>query len=246
MKEKILEGAGLSKNESKVYLTLLRLGTASAGMITDESGVHRRNVYDALERLMNRGLVGSITRGKVKYFEVADPNRLLDILNDEKESIKKKETNIKSILPELILISNSRKRNEHVNVYKGREGIKTVLEDVLKTGKENLVLGAAVPKKLLPIIERYHRKRIILKIPLKMLFNKADEKRGLKLAKNPYTEVRFLPHAYDSPITVNIYGNKVGLLIWSEENPSGILIENNNVYVGFREFFNLIWKIAEN
>jgi sugar-specific transcriptional regulator TrmB len=245
MRQEVLEELGLSKNEAKVYLALLGIGSASVGKITKESGVHRRNVYDALERLMKRGLVGDVTKSKVKYFEVANPNRLLDILNKEKESMKKKENGIKSILPELLMLCDTKKQDEYVNVYKGREGIVTILEDVLKTGRENLVLGARVPKELLPVIERYHKQRLKLKVPLKMLFNKADRKRGMRLSKEPNTEVRFLPNAYDSPITANIYGSKVGLLIWSEKNPMGILIQNHNVYVGFKEFFKLIWNVAE-
>jgi len=50
MRQKVLEELGLAKNEAKVYLNLLRLGSASVGKSTAESGVHRRNVYDSLER----------------------------------------------------------------------------------------------------------------------------------------------------------------------------------------------------
>ena len=39
--EDILESAGLSKNESKVYLTLLRLGSSPAGIIAEKSRVYR-------------------------------------------------------------------------------------------------------------------------------------------------------------------------------------------------------------
>ena len=39
----------LSKNEALVYLKLLRLGNASASQIIDATGLHRANVYDALD-----------------------------------------------------------------------------------------------------------------------------------------------------------------------------------------------------
>ncbi|RLE45719.1 MAG: TrmB family transcriptional regulator, partial [Candidatus Methanomethylicota archaeon] len=39
--EQVLREMGLSKNEIKVYLTLLKLGSANVGDITKKSGVHR-------------------------------------------------------------------------------------------------------------------------------------------------------------------------------------------------------------
>ncbi len=243
MKTKVLEDLGLARNEVKVYLTLLRLGSVSVGKITRESGVHRRNVYDALERLSKKGLVGSITRNRVKYFEAASPHRLMDILMSQRLMLNEQEKRLKSIIPDLDCVHISREK-EDVSIFWGKAGIRTILEDIVKTGKENCVLGAYVPPKLLSVIENYHRRRIRAKVQLKMIFNRTDKERGRKLSRRPYTEVRYMPKAYQSPITINIYGDKVGLLVWSEENPLGILMKNNNIYVGFREFFNMLWSVT--
>lgn len=83
-KEKTLNEFGLPKNEVKVYIALLKLGLTSAGQITKVSGVHRRNVYDALERLINKGLVSYVTKEKIKYFEAVNPYFLLNLLEKEK------------------------------------------------------------------------------------------------------------------------------------------------------------------
>ena len=112
MKES-LEQIGLTKNEIKVYLTLLKLGSVSVGMITEASGVHRRNVYDAIERLIKRGLVGHVLKGKIKYFEAANPNCLLNILKEEKDILKNKVKGVNEILPKLLAIHNEgEKENE--------------------------------------------------------------------------------------------------------------------------------------
>jgi len=47
---------GLTKNEIKAYLTLLDLGAVSAGKISKISEIHRRPTYDALTRLLDKGL----------------------------------------------------------------------------------------------------------------------------------------------------------------------------------------------
>ena len=51
MYEEILREVGLSLNESKIYETLLQLGEASVQTISLKSKVHRRNVYDSLNKL---------------------------------------------------------------------------------------------------------------------------------------------------------------------------------------------------
>lgn len=239
-----LKGIGLASNEAKVYVTLLELGSAPVGKITQESGVHRRNVYDALERLMKRGLVGHVTKGRSKHFQAASPARLLDILSSKRFILDEQEQRLKSLLPNMERMHDTREK-EDVSIFWGKEGVITILNDIIATGKENMVLGAFVPKKLLPVIEHYHKRRARAKVPLRMIFNKSDIERGKRLGEKPFTRVRFLPKAYESPVTINIYGDKVGLLVWSESKPMGILMKNGSVCNGFREFFNLLWSVAE-
>ena len=52
METKILEEIGLTQNESKVYLSLIELGSSSVTQIIQKSGLHRAVVYDLLERLL--------------------------------------------------------------------------------------------------------------------------------------------------------------------------------------------------
>ena len=53
-----LEKIGLSPNEAKCYLTLLKEGSASANEISRRSGIHRVSVYDAFRGLREKGLKG--------------------------------------------------------------------------------------------------------------------------------------------------------------------------------------------
>ena len=62
MKEIVLQKLGIAGNEAKIYLILLRSGVSSAGDITKKSGIHRSNVYDALERLKEKGLINFVMK----------------------------------------------------------------------------------------------------------------------------------------------------------------------------------------
>ena len=59
-----------------------------------------------------------------------------------------------------------------------------------------------------------------------------------------YTRVRYVPQETISPLNVNIYGDKVALLIWSE-NPEAVIIDNPQAAAAFRSYFELMWKHAK-
>jgi HTH-type transcriptional regulator, sugar sensing transcriptional regulator len=75
---------GLSSGEARVFLSLLKIGSARVGQIVKESNVSYSKVYDVLDRLSSKGLVSHIILGNVKYFNAVEPYRL-------EEYIKRKE-----------------------------------------------------------------------------------------------------------------------------------------------------------
>ncbi|MBW2981626.1 helix-turn-helix domain-containing protein, partial [Candidatus Woesearchaeota archaeon] len=139
--EGVLKEFNLTDNEVKIYLTLLDLGSALAGEITTKTGIHRRNVYDSVERLIKKGLIGYISKNNRKYFKAANPNHFFSLLEEEKERLEQKEKSFKSILPQLLLSKKLAKNKQRVTIFEGKKGLITILEDVIKTGKENLVFS---------------------------------------------------------------------------------------------------------
>ena len=54
MDKETLTKIGLSKQESAIYLVLLKLNLATVRDISKESGLHRTNIYDTLEKLKEK------------------------------------------------------------------------------------------------------------------------------------------------------------------------------------------------
>ena len=125
-----LQKIGLNLNEAKIYLTLLRLGSAQAGKISKESQINRTTTYDSLERLIEKGLVTFVIEANKKVFRPVAPERLLD-------QIKEKEKTIEEILPELNSIFKESKEKEETYIYKGRKGMISILQDILKIFRNN-------------------------------------------------------------------------------------------------------------
>ncbi len=234
----VLKEIGLSETECKVYLALLALGSAQAGEITQKAEINRTNVYDALERLINKGLVSFVFKGKKKNFEPSDPTKL-------KELLKEKETKLEEIIGNLIERYNSRKNIEKATIFKGKTGVKLLLELLLKNVTEIWVYGAQ--GKFLETFPVYRNiwegKRVRLKIRKRNLYNESTKKEKLK-EKPKFAELRFLPKEYDFPSTVLISGERVATIVWSEQ-PFAFVVNSEEVAKSNRNFFELLWKIAK-
>jgi len=234
MKEQLKE-AGLTENEAKLYIALLRLGPSNAGLISKRSGLHRRVVYDTIALLSEKGLVGYILKNNVRLFQAANPKKIVELIREKEESVSE-------ILPEMEELFLMTKDKEETNFYKGKNGLKTVMEDQIATGKEVLVIGASgMAYEILQFYFKwFDKRRVEKKIKMKMIFNK-----GKKEVKVPYSEIRFLPQKYSSPLAVNIYSDKVALILWSKENPFAVVIRNEEMSEGYRKYFELMWKGAK-
>src|SRR3989344_3370012 len=166
MNEKLLKEIGLTDIEIKVYLVLLKEGSSLAGDITRNTGIHRRTVYDAIERLVEKGLISYIKTNNRKYFEAYNPKKLLEVL-------KEKEQSIKEIVPELEKRFNFSKEKKETLFFRGEQALKTIFDDQIAEGKEILVLASTIEIK--NILEYYFPKfnlqRKEKNIKMKMLFS---------------------------------------------------------------------------
>ena len=234
MKEQLRE-AGLTENEAKVYMALLELGPSKAGLISRKSGLHRRVIYDTLETLSKKGLIGYIKQNNVKLYQAVNPERVLGL-------IKEREAAINEAMPEMLALFQQTKDKEETNFYRGKAGLKTVFEDQLQTGKEILVIGASpLAYDILQFYFKwFDKKRVKAKIKTKIIFNKTDKK-----LKIPLSEIRYLPQKYSSPLAINIYGDKVAIILWSKEAPMAIVIKNPEISSGYEKYFELMWRIAK-
>jgi len=232
--KKTLREIGLSKGEIEVYLTLLKLGSSPATRVAKETGLHRTNIYDIIEKLKEKGLVSYIVRNNIRFFSASHPNKLLDY-------IKEREEEIKEILPELKRYVSIPRDEAVVEVYKGKEGLKTVLKDILREKKNYIVFEE----------EGYIQKVLPYFYPQ---FNREMEKRGIKvkvltkypekIARRNLMQIRTLPEFLSFPSATAVYGNKVAIFIWDEPYYA-ILIKSKHIADSYRNFFRVLWKHAK-
>lgn len=247
--EEILEKAGLSKNEAKVYLALLNFGLTSAKPLIDKLKLHRQIVYDCLSSLIEKGLASYVIQANRKYFKASSPKQFLEFFNKEEEEIKKQKEEFRSILPKLEEKHLNEEKQEST-LYYGNKGIKSLLDDMLNEKKEIQTIGAsdtnaeAFKYHLEFNLPKFHMVREKKKIPYRLILSKEMKERAQELSKLKHTEVKLLPKEFTSNSSTNIYGDKVSIILWGSQ-PFGILIKSQEIAEAQRKHFNLLWKLAK-
>lgn len=233
-----LEKLNYSVNESKVYLTLVKLGPSLAGKIAKEAQLDRSSTYNALKGLIQRGVVSTVFENKRTIYVPEHPKKILNYYQ-EKEEIAQK------IIPRLEEQFSFQKQKSSVKLFQGYKGLKTVFQDILDStdkGKTYFVIGSeGLFTQKMPYYAPIFRKRKELKqIKTKVLIREGRINRK----RSKYSEYKTVPSNVESPATINIYDNKVAIFIW-EEPPQVIMIENENVKKTFENYFSFMWKNAK-
>jgi len=232
----LLKKLGLEEKEAKVYLTLLSLGEATATIISEKTNLDRTLIYQLANKLIEQGLISYIIKNNVRYFSAANPKKIL-------EDLKEKQRDIESAMPKFLELAKTKKEDTKIAVYKGKEGLKTMLNDIIRTKKDYIVFGEEGRfQEVLPIdIHQF-----LLQIEKNNIHEKVlvrEDWRG-NVIKSKNSEFRYLPKNMLSPSTTVIYGNKINIIIWTPPFHA-ILIENKEVADSYRTYFNALWKLAK-
>jgi sugar-specific transcriptional regulator TrmB len=232
-----LEEIGLTANEAKTYLELSRAGSISAGNLAKRVDMHRSRMYEALDRLIRKGLVHFIELNNVKHYEAQQPEKLLELLNERKEHINK-------LIPEIKGIQSQPEITQKIHAYQGIGGIKTLLVETQKA-KEYVVFGA--PESSLKILgetywKNYNQKIRDNKIITKMIFDESLRNWSKEVSKiNTKTKIRYLEKHFDNLTETFVFDDTVIIITWSAQ-PIGVLMKDNTIAKSYKQFFEMLWK----
>lgn len=224
-----------------MYLAILKGGECSANTIAKKCGLHRQVVYDILDRLIEKSLAGFVIRGSKKFFSASSPSMLL-------ENLKEKEDALSKIMPSLVAMENSGKKESFVRVIQGKEVVTSILKSVysvLESGKakEHLLFGCDDRKYM-------QYSGIFMKKFISMIDKNNFHERVLAKEGESYfiggrnSEYKFIPKEFFNPTETHIAGNLIAIIIWGDPL-TGIIIESEEVADSYKKYFNLLWKMAK-
>jgi sugar-specific transcriptional regulator TrmB len=240
-----LEELNLSPNEARVYCVLFEIGQTSAGEIIRKTRLHRSVVYETLDKLLERKLIGKLTKQHIAHYQAFDPDRLLQSLhrqeNIAKGLIHDLRTLVKTNLPE-------------ITVYEGVDSYRRFwLESVerLPKGSIDYVAGSigspwyeCMGQKA---TDQYFRVAIKRNISWKMVvFDLTDYEQSF-LDKYPgfRMDCRLIERSVAKEGNFNIFGTE-SVILHSATEPMIIEVKNESLVKVFQNLFDILWENGEN
>lgn len=241
--EEVLRALDLTESESTVYLTLLRNGPGTASAISKQASIHRRLAYDVVESLTEKGLLSYVDEEQRRVYKPVTPERLHELVDERRSDLQELAEQVDAVLPELMAHYTAEQEDREVKVLQGKEGVKQLFNDELRTEEPIHVIGS--PKESEELLEfflpSWTRQREEQGIMLKGIFEHGM--RGMVGEHDPI-ECRFLPEDHGQTTSIAIYGDTVGITFWLDD-PLVIMIRDGDAADSFMSYFELVWAAAE-
>jgi HTH-type transcriptional regulator, sugar sensing transcriptional regulator len=237
--ESDLQDFGLNKNEAKIYLFLLKRGPSKVNDIYEGTKIQRTFIYEILKNLLEKGVVSYVVKSGVKFFEASGPEKIKDNLKEKLDLFEK-------YLPELKQIKAIPKEKPSVEIYEGKEGLKSILNLILKMPKESQFLAYAnndLFEKLRFYFPNFVRQRIKNRIYAKIIQQKTKQlEESKKNDKKELRELKFSKITFQS--SVFIWKENVAFITLKEEEFMGVLIKNKVISETQKQVFEILWNVS--
>jgi HTH-type transcriptional regulator, sugar sensing transcriptional regulator len=245
--EVILKNFGLSEKEISVYLSLVELGPSPVRAISQKAKVNRGTTYDILKALMQLGVVSYFNKESKQYFMAEEPEKLLTAIDQKKEDLEEVRASLKENLPLIKTLFEKQGGKPVVKFYEGSKGVRQIFEDVLREAAETenktyyLYSSATAEhrKNVYGAMPDFSEKRIKRGIKVKIIslgeggkLAGLDERRWMPVGKRDLKATHEI-----------IYAGKVAhISIGNDENPVGVVIQNEEIYQAQKMIFEFNWK----
>ena len=239
-----LKELGLSEGQISVYSAVLDLGISTINKIHEKTGIERRNIYDILNKLIEKGFISYTTEKGKRTYQCTNPEKILEEIKFKEKSLKTLEAEIPSIKD----LFNLSRVDISAEVYRGEESLKALLNESLNY-KEQFWIGgnSGVESTNLKIwFSHWMKERAKRKVWMYDLVDAGTHLEGLEPAnfkehKKMYYKHCQLPRDLKSPMVILIFGNKVAQILWSKQ-PFAFVLESKEIKESFMKYFYHFWK----
>ncbi|MEC8339786.1 MAG: helix-turn-helix domain-containing protein [Nanoarchaeota archaeon] len=243
-----LEELGLSQGEIKVYAAILNIGISNLAQIQEKTSIERRNIYDIITKLVDKGLISYTTQNKKKLYQCTHPSKLLDQINIKKQALLE----IEKTIPEMINLYDIKKPEIKAEVLRGDQSIITLLSEMLKYN-ESYWLGGnsfesykSVSKGLQLNFKKWMKQRVQKKHIMYDIVSHGTYLEGLepnkkKEHKKQYYIYKELPEGMYTPMVLILFGNKVAQVLWKDQ-PFAFVIESEEIAQSYKKYMEYFLK----
>ncbi len=239
-----LKELNLSEGQIAVYAAVLELGISSLNKIQEKTGIERRNIYDILNKLIEKGFITYTVEAGKRTYQCTHPNSLLDEITRKEQSLK----SLKEKVPQIKDLFTQAKPEVRAEVYRGSDAMKALLNEALEYRAVYWIGGNSGVEKtpLKNWFKHWMAKRVERKCIMYDLVDHGTSLEGLapsdlKKHKQHYYHYCALPRNLSSPMVILIFGNNVAQILWSKQSFAFVL-ESEEIKESFMRYFEYFWK----
>ncbi|MBU0661069.1 TrmB family transcriptional regulator [Patescibacteria group bacterium] len=242
MEKHLFTQLGLTDKQSQIYMALLSLGPSSVRHLAEHCDLNRGTTYDALKYLQELDLVYFHNKDSKQHFVAAHPNELHQLVRKQQDQLSHIDQELNKHIPELQALYN-RGGERPVARYYDRKNLHVILEDVLRVCEEDehqeyrIYSAAGLREYLYESFPTFSDVRIKKGIGVKVIaIGEGGDLRGLD-------ERKWLDHQVSSPTYIMMYPGKTAYIsLNAQQEPIGVVIENDGVYETQKLLFDSLWK----
>lgn len=242
---KELQQLGFSEKEARVYVALAGLGTTSIGPLERKTKIHKQMLYPLLEDMRREGVVSTTLRNGRKQFSVADP----DVLRTRAQA---QQATAEALVPKIYAEMGADRAASEIKTYNGTLAVQAFFTKMLKqmpAGSNLDILGAGGDAFLSTIgskglyFDRYEALRISRDISHRQLMYENQRTADPSYLVRRHVENRWLPEHFSQPIATHIWPDRISILFF-DDSPQVIEIKSAKVADGFRNYFEMLWRMS--
>lgn len=244
----ILKKLNFSDKEIDIYLAALSLQTATVSKLAKKAGIKRPTAYVILEKLEEKGLVSLSEKKNKQVFLAQKPDKLLKLIEQQKEELAEKEEEVKKTLPDFKALAKEDSSIPLFRYYEGKESVWNIFDDLIASKQDASVIAAGEVYASLGI-KRFNRnvveKRLHFGTEARIIADQHPENlKGWLEKRTIIRNYRFLPKDIKLDTSVYLYAGKIAL-IFLKGGLSGIIIENEKLFMVFKFMFDSLWRELE-
>ena len=247
--EKILTEIGLSRDQSSLYLYLLRNGSIPASILAKRVGISRTLVYKVLQDLERLGLVEKDFAYKVTRFSAKHPYVLRKFADLQRQAAEELAQKIERGLLSLVSEFNTQSKRPSIHVMEGLSGAEQALDDTLTATEEiyGYLDNDAVASEVQDIGAAYNKKRLKKGIFKKTLMPDTSSARMyVQNLQDTLSQIRLLPTPANENFhsVLNLYDGKVSYISFKNGTFISTIIQDSEMYAMQRFLFESQWRSA--
>lgn len=245
----ILLNLGLTQNQIKIYLSLLKNNNLTISELASKIKLTRSSIYENLRSLEIQGYILKELRQKKEIYKAINIEKLTVKLAAKSRSTARMKTKLELMLPQINKWLNNKEEIPQVELFEGKRSQELIFDEIKEFSKDRILIASPdsyftlyphrVDTEEIKIRTEKDKQRGI--INRKIITDTKFTKKVLKTGVPGVREIKVLPKDVKFKSAVTVYDNKV--IIYSQKGKVFTVVLKSKVIASMmKQIFKTLWN----